>query len=118
MKHHMLYINNIQTHFIVKEETDDIVTCWHNWCRKTSLTKYLSDHLGTEAFTNPLMITKYYLYFIKILQNTLFYPNLFLNKRFDSIKQAYTDDNNILDRSIFEDLHFFHLNADLGRHSN
>lgn len=38
-----------------------------------------------------------------------------MNKRFDSIKQAMQDDNNVLDRSIYEDSLLFHLNADLGR---
>ncbi|MDG3374571.1 deoxynucleoside kinase, partial [Vibrio parahaemolyticus] len=38
----------------------------------------------------------------------------FLNKRFASIKQAMKDDNNVLDRSIYEDSLLFHLNADLG----
>lgn len=39
----------------------------------------------------------------------------FLNKRFDSIKRALSDNNNVLDRSIYEDSLLFHLNADLGR---
>lgn len=34
----------------------------------------------------------------------------FLNKRFKSIKEAYQADNNILDRSIFEDELFLKLN--------
>ena len=38
-----------------------------------------------------------------------------MNKRFDSIKKALNDDNNVLDRSIYEDSLLFHLNADLGR---
>ena len=40
----------------------------------------------------------------------------FLNKTFlISIKKALNDDNNVLDRSIYEDSLLFHLNADLGR---
>lgn len=39
----------------------------------------------------------------------------FLNKRFESIKKALADDNNVLDRSIYEDALFFHMNADMGR---
>nr|OTP54123.1 deoxynucleoside kinase [Enterococcus termitis] len=38
-----------------------------------------------------------------------------MNKRFDSIKQALSHENNVLDRSIYEDSLLFHLNADLGR---
>ncbi len=34
----------------------------------------------------------------------------FLNKRFESIKMAYTQENNVLDRSIFEDELFLTLN--------
>ena len=83
---------------------------------KTSLTEMLAEHLGSEAFyesvdDNPIL--------------PLFYENpkkygfllqiYFLNKRFDSIKQALTHENNVLDRSIYEDSLLFHLNADLGR---
>lgn len=83
---------------------------------KTSLTTLLADHLGTKAFyesveDNPVLPLFYkdpnkYAFLLQIY---------FLNKRFDAIKQAYSNDNNILDRSIFEDSLLFHLNADLGR---
>ncbi len=39
----------------------------------------------------------------------------FLNKRFLAMKNALVDDDNVLDRSIYEDSLLFHLNADLGR---
>ena len=39
----------------------------------------------------------------------------FLNTRFHSIKNALTQDNNVLDRSIYEDALFFQMNADIGR---
>lgn len=52
---------------------------------------------------------------MQTLNSMLFAANLFLNKRFASIKQAMKDDNNVLDRSIYEDSLLFHLNADLGR---
>lgn len=39
----------------------------------------------------------------------------FLNKRFLAIKDAFSHDDNVLDRSIYEDSMLFHLNADLGR---
>lgn len=38
----------------------------------------------------------------------------FLNKRFKMIKQAMQDDNNVLDRSIYEDAIFMKMNADEG----
>lgn len=40
---------------------------------------------------------------------------LFLDKRFKSIKQALTSKNNVLDRSIYEDWYFCKRNMDLGR---
>ena len=48
-------------------------------------------------------------------RNTHFYYRFtFLNKRFQSIKEAYRADNNILDRSIFEDELFLTLNYQNG----
>jgi deoxyadenosine/deoxycytidine kinase len=38
----------------------------------------------------------------------------FLRTRFQSIKQAYKDDDAILDRSIYEDWYFTKINRDLG----
>lgn len=38
----------------------------------------------------------------------------FLNKRFAMIKKAMQDDNNVLDRSIYEDAIFIKMNADEG----
>ena len=38
----------------------------------------------------------------------------FLNRRFHMIKQAMKQDNNVLDRSIYEDALFMRLNVDLG----
>ena len=83
---------------------------------KTSLTKFLADHLGTEAFYESVDDNEVRPLFYKDPKKYAFLLQIyFLNKRFDSIKQAYADDNNILDRSIFEDSLLFHLNADLGR---
>ena len=39
----------------------------------------------------------------------------FLNKRLAEIKDSYSNDLNVLDRSIFEDALLFKLNADMGR---
>ncbi|UNL37808.1 deoxynucleoside kinase, partial [Limosilactobacillus reuteri] len=38
----------------------------------------------------------------------------FLNKRFAKIKQAMQEDNNVLDRSIYEDAIFMRMNVDMG----
>ncbi|MBO0466212.1 deoxynucleoside kinase [Enterococcus plantarum] len=83
---------------------------------KSSLTEIISEHLGSEAFYEsvddnevlPLFYAdpKKYAFLLQIY---------FLNKRFDSIKQALSHENNVLDRSIYEDSLLFHLNADLGR---
>jgi len=83
---------------------------------KSSLTEIISEHLGLEAFYEsvddnevlPLFYAdpKKYAFLLQIY---------FLNKRFDSIKQALSHENNVLDRSIYEDSLLFHLNADLGR---
>ncbi|MBA1434905.1 deoxynucleoside kinase [Bombilactobacillus bombi] len=83
---------------------------------KSSLATILSEHLGTQAFyeqvdDNPVLPLFYadpkkYAFLLQIY---------FLNKRFASIKRALSDDNNVLDRSIYEDSLFFHINADMGR---
>ncbi len=97
---------------------------------KSSLTKILADHLGTEAFyekvkDNPVLplfykgnkiaeakraagqrdATNPYAFLLQIY---------FLNTRFHSIKAALTDDNNVLDRSIYEDEIFMRMNTDQG----
>ncbi|MCI1986682.1 MAG: deoxynucleoside kinase [Lactobacillus sp.] len=83
---------------------------------KTSLTQMLADHLGTQAFYESVDDNEVLPLFYQDPKKYAFLLQIyFLNKRFASIKQAYRDDNNILDRSIFEDSLLFHLNADLGR---
>lgn len=83
---------------------------------KSSLTTILAEHLGTQAFyekvdDNPVLPLFYsdpkkYAFLLQIY---------FLNRRFALIKRALSDDNNVLDRSIYEDSLFFHINADMGR---
>ena len=78
---------------------------------KWSLGKALGEHFGTEVFyesvdDNPVLDLYY-----KDPQKYAFLLQIyFLNKRFRSIKKAYADDNNVLDRSIFEDALFLDLN--------
>ncbi|MEY8443819.1 deoxynucleoside kinase [Lactococcus ileimucosae] len=78
---------------------------------KSSLAKALGEHLGTEVYyesvdNNPVLDMYY--------QNPQKYAFLlqiyFLNKRFEAIKMAYAQENNVLDRSIFEDELFLTLN--------
>ncbi|WP_205015384.1 deoxynucleoside kinase [Streptococcus porcinus] len=78
---------------------------------KSSLAAALGDYLGTDVFyeavdNNPVLDLYYqdppkYAFLLQIF---------FLNKRFKSIKEAYKADNNVLDRSIFEDELFLKLN--------
>ena len=78
---------------------------------KSSLAKALGEHFGTKVFyesvdDNPILDLYY-----KDPQKYAFLLQIyFLNKRFRSIKDAYTDNNNVLDRSIFEDALFLDLN--------
>ncbi|WP_071131088.1 deoxynucleoside kinase [Enterococcus timonensis] len=83
---------------------------------KSSLTTLLSQELGTEAFyesvdNNPVLP----LFYSDPEQYAFLLQIFFLNTRFASIKKALKDDNNVLDRSIYEDSLFFHMNAEMGR---
>lgn len=89
---------------------------------KSSLAKILSEHLDSEAFyesvdDNPILPLFYTASKEEISLNR--YPFLlqlwFLNTRFKSIKRALTNKNNVLDRSIYEDLYFCQVNYELGR---
>ena len=83
---------------------------------KSSLTEMLAKELGTEAFYESVDDNKVLPLFYKDPQKYAFLLQIyFLNKRFDSIKQALSNNNSVLDRSIYEDSLLFHLNADLGR---
>lgn len=92
---------------------------------KTSIAKLLGEHFETEVFyesvdDNPILplfytstpeeIEKYRYPFLLQLH--------FLDTRFRSIKEALYDNNNVLDRSIYEDWYFAKVNNDLGRISD
>lgn len=92
---------------------------------KTSLAKLLSEHLGSKVFyesvdNNPILPLFYTTTEEEI--NKKRYPFLlqlyFLNTRFQSIKKALLDENNVLDRSIYEDWYFAKVNQELGRISD
>lgn len=92
---------------------------------KSSMTRILAEQLGTDPFYEPVtdnpvlplfyegnrMVadgeceTNPYAYLLQ---------TFFLNRRFHMIKQAMKQDNNVLDRSIYEDALFMRLNVDLG----
>jgi deoxyadenosine/deoxycytidine kinase len=78
---------------------------------KSSLAKALGEHLGTQVFyesvdNNPVLD----LYYKDPKKYAFLLQIYFLNKRFESIKAAYRVNNNVLDRSIFEDELFLTLN--------
>ncbi len=83
---------------------------------KSSLTALIANRLGSEAFYESVDDNEVLPLFYAEPEKYAFLLQIyFLNKRFDSIKQALTHENNVLDRSIYEDSLLFHLNADLGR---
>lgn len=83
---------------------------------KSQLTEILADHLGTVPFYEPVDDNPILPLFYKDPKRYAFLLQIyFLNKRFRTIKKAMADDNNILDRSIYEDSLFFHMNAEMGR---
>ncbi|GFH40065.1 deoxyadenosine kinase [Lactococcus insecticola] len=78
---------------------------------KSSLAEALGEHLGTDVFyeavdNNPVLD----LYYKDPKKYAFLLQIYFLNKRFESIKLAYRQNNNVLDRSIFEDELFLTLN--------
>lgn len=74
---------------------------------KTTLTKLIADHLGTQAFYEPVGDNPVLpLFYSDPKQYAFLLQIFFLNRRFDMIKQALADDNNVLDRSIYEDALF------------
>lgn len=92
---------------------------------KSSVAKILGEHFNSEVFyesvdDNPILPLFYSETEEEI--NKKRYPFLlqlyFLNTRFKSIKEALTNDNNILDRSIYEDWYFAKKNMELSRISD
>lgn len=74
---------------------------------KTTLTAKIADHLGTKAFFEPVGENPVLpLYYSNPKQYGFLLQIYFLNKRFSMIKQALNNDNNVLDRSIYEDALF------------
>ena len=71
---------------------------------KSTATKLVSDHLGTVPFYEPVknnpVLPMYYEDQARYAFTLQIY---FLNQRFRMIKDALKQDNNVLDRSIYED---------------
>ncbi|MGV0167051.1 deoxynucleoside kinase [Furfurilactobacillus sp. WILCCON 0119] len=86
---------------------------------KTTLTGLIADHLDTKAFFEPVGDNPVLpLYYRDPKQYGFLLQIFFLNKRFSMIKKALADDNNVLDRSIYEDALFTRENNKEGNISN
>lgn len=92
---------------------------------KSSVAKALGEHFNSDVFyesvdDNPILPLFYSESEEELLKKR--YPFLlqlyFLNTRFKSIKEALSHQNNILDRSIYEDWYFAKKNMELGRISD
>lgn len=78
---------------------------------KSTYTEMISRRLGTEAFFESVDYNPILDKFYDNPQKWAFTLQIyFLNTRFRSIKAALTDDNNVLDRSIYEDALFTRVN--------
>ncbi|TGB10364.1 deoxynucleoside kinase [Limosilactobacillus reuteri] len=97
---------------------------------KSSMTKILAEQLGTEPFYEPVtdnpVLEDFYKGNEEVARKreegdmeatnpfAFVLQVFFVNKRFDLIKKAMQNNNNVLDRSIFEDAIFMKMNADMG----
>jgi deoxyadenosine/deoxycytidine kinase len=92
---------------------------------KTSVSELLGKAINSEVFyesveDNPILPLFYTMSEEELQTKRIpFLLQLhFLHTRFESIKKAYKNRNNILDRSIYEDWYFAKVNRDLGRISD
>ncbi|MFE3519137.1 deoxynucleoside kinase [Streptomyces sp. NPDC059166] len=92
---------------------------------KTSVAELIAKELGSKVFyesvdDNPILPLFYTAGPEEIEARR--YPFLlqlyFLQTRFAAIKEAYKENDNVLDRSIYEDWYFAKVNHDLGRISS
>ena len=89
---------------------------------KTSVSKALGEYFGSDVFYESVEDNKILPLFYTASEEEIQakrYPFLlqlwFLDTRFKSIKKALVNDNNVLDRSIYEDWYFAKKNMELGR---
>ncbi|MGL5717653.1 MAG: deoxynucleoside kinase [Paraclostridium sp.] len=99
-----------------------IVTAGTIGVGKSTLAKLLGEHFGTDVFYEKVEDNKILPLFYTMNEEELLEKRIpfllqldFLDSRFKLIKQTLVNDNNILDRSIFEDVMFARANAKLGR---
>lgn len=96
-----------------------IVTAGMIGAGKSTLTEIIAETFGTEAFyeevdNNPIL-DKFYEDPKRWAFSLQIY---FLNKRFKAIKKALSHNNNVLDRSIYEDALFTKINNEQGNISD
>lgn len=92
---------------------------------KSSVAEILGKHFNSEVFyekvDNNRVLDKFYTAPKEEIEKHR-YPFLlqleFLSSRYKSIKQALSSDNNVLDRSIYEDAYFLEINWKMGRISD
>lgn len=89
---------------------------------KTSVAEMLGEHFGTTVYYESVDDNKILPLFYTASDEEIKekrYPFLlqlwFLDTRFKAIKKALTNQNNVLDRSIYEDWYFAKKNVELGR---
>lgn len=89
---------------------------------KTSVAEMISEHFNSTVFYESVEDNKILPLFYTASEEEIQekrYPFLlqlwFLDTRFRAIKKALVDDNNVLDRSIYEDWYFAKKNLELGR---
>lgn len=92
---------------------------------KTTVATLLGEELHSQVFYESVNGNKILPLFYKASPEEIQrkrYPFLlqlwFLNTRFKAIKEALSDNNNVLDRSIYEDWYFAKKNEELGRISS
>lgn len=82
---------------------------------KTSYTEVIAERLGTQSFYEQVDHNPVLEKFYENPKDWAFSLQIyFLNSRFRSIKAALYDDNNVLDRSIYEDALFTEINHQQG----
>lgn len=82
---------------------------------KTTYTKYIAEEFNSEAFYESVDDNPVLERFYEDKERWGFALQIhFLNTRFKSIKRALTHQNNVLDRSIYEDALFTQINNEQG----
>lgn len=86
---------------------------------KSTYTKFISEALGSEAFYESVDDNRILEKFYENPDRWAFSLQIyFLNTRFRSIKEAFKHENNVLDRSIYEDALFTRINYEEGNMSD